>query len=140
MGINVNLMFNGNCRQAIEFYARIFGAAPSHIMTFGETLHSLDYTLPEEVGDLVMHARMNILGTEVMFSDNFPGSSFTIGNNVTISVVTGDEGRIQKTFNALKEGGNVQMELQQTFWSKYYGCLRDKFGVEWKFNYEKTHS
>lgn len=28
----------------------------------------------------------------------------------------------------------VGMELQETFWSKYYGSVTDKFGVIWQLN------
>ncbi|MFK7691967.1 VOC family protein, partial [Paenibacillus sp. HJGM_3] len=37
-------------------------------------------------------------------------------------------------FNRLSVGGQVRMELQETFWSKCYGSLTDKFGTEWQFN------
>ncbi|WP_332649096.1 VOC family protein [Lysinibacillus sp. 54212] len=140
MGIHMYLVFNGNCKEAIEFYAEAFGADKPQIMTFGEIPQSSEYVLPEEAKDLVMHARMNILGGDVLFSDNFPGAPFTVGNNLALAVVTGDEGRIRKSFDALKEGGTVRMELQETFWSKCYGSLTDKFGVEWQFNYEATQS
>lgn len=136
MGINIYLVFNGNCKEAIEFYEEAFETDKLQMMTFGETSQNPGYVLPEEAKDLIMHARMNILGTDVMFSDIFPGSPFTVGNNVTLAVVTDNEGRIRKSFDALKEGGAVQMELQQTFWSSCYGILTDKFGVNWQFSHE----
>jgi len=37
-------------------------------------------------------------------------------------------------FNALKEGGEVFMELQETFWSKCFGSLKDKFGINWNIS------
>ena len=56
-----------------------------------------------------------------MFSDTFPGSPFIQGNNISLAFVSKNEEEIRSAFEALKEGGTVAMELQETFWSK---CLR----------------
>jgi PhnB protein len=39
--------------------------------------------------------------------------------------------QLKSAFNVLKEGGEVGMELQDTFWSKCFGSLEDKFGISW---------
>ena len=71
-----------------------------------------------------------------MFSDVFPGSPFIAGNNISLSLVNADMDGNQAAFDKLKEGGTVVMELQETFWSKSYGGLTDKFGIEWQFSYD----
>lgn len=71
-----------------------------------------------------------------MFSDTFPGMPFTVGNNINFAIVIKDLDDLRKYFTRLKEGGTVSMELQETFWSKCYGQLTDKFGVNWLFNYD----
>ncbi|MEK4759057.1 VOC family protein [Viridibacillus sp. FSL E2-0187] len=136
MAINVYLNFNGNCREAAEFYAEVFNTEKPEIMTFGDAPQNPEYTLPEEAKDLVMHTRLNILGSNVMFSDVFPGSPFILGNNVSLAVVSDNEEQLKSAFEALKVGGKVAMELQETFWSKCYGSLKDKFGIEWQISYE----
>ncbi len=45
----------------------------------------------------------------------------TEGNNITLSLISKDENKIKSYFNHLKEDGTVNMELQETFWSKCYG-------------------
>lgn len=135
MAIDVYMNFNGNCREAVEFYAVVFGTEKPEIMTFGETPPNPDYELPEEAKDLVMHTRLNISGSNVMFSDVFPGQPFVAGNNITLAFVGDDLDEIKSVFDKLKEGGTVGMELQETFWTKCYGQLTDKFGVIWQFNY-----
>ncbi|QNK55264.1 VOC family protein [Paenibacillus sp. PAMC21692] len=134
MPINVYLNFNGNTREAIEFYAEVFGQAVPKIMTFGEVPADPNHPLPEVAKNMVMHSRLEILGSIVMFSDVFPGMPFTMGNNFSLSVVTEDREVLQSAFNRLQEGGNVIMELQETFWAPLYGSLTDKFGVQWQFN------
>lgn len=136
MAVNVYLNFNGNCREAVEFYAEVFETEKPQIMTFGDTPPNPEYPLPEEAKNLVMHTRLNINGSNVMFSDTFPGSPFVKGNNISLAIVSNNEDELKSYFHKLKEGGNISMELQETFWSKCYGQLTDKFGVEWLFNYE----
>ena len=75
MGIYAYLSFNGNCRQAYEFYAEIFAAEKGDLSTYGEAPPSEGYETPEETKDLILHGEMTIHGTKVMFSDTFPGRS-----------------------------------------------------------------
>jgi len=135
MAVDVYLNFNGNCREAVEYYAQVFGTEKPQFMTFGESPQSPDYPLPDEAKDLIMHTRLNIQGSRMMFSDTFPGMPFTLGNNISLAIVSEDLEELQSQFDQLKEGGKVAMDLQETFWSKCYGSLTDKFGIEWQFNY-----
>jgi PhnB protein len=136
MSINVYLNFNGNCREAVEYYAKVFETEKPEIMTFGESPQNPDYPLPEEAKDLVIHARLNILGSNVMFSDVFPGMRFVEGNNINLTIVSKDLDIIKSSFNKMKDEGTVTMELQETFWSKCYGQLEDKYGIQWLFSYD----
>ena len=136
MAVDIYLNFNGNCREVVNFYAEVFGTEVPKIMTFGETPPNPEYPLPEEAKELVMHTRLNISGSNVMFSDVFPGMPFIEGNNISLAFVSTDLEEIKSAFSNLKEGGKVVMELQETFWSKYYGQITDKFGIEWQFNYD----
>ncbi|WP_391207940.1 VOC family protein [Psychrobacillus sp. L4] len=136
MAVNVYLNFNGNCRDAAEFYAEVFKTEKPEIMTFGEAPPNPEYALPEEAKDLVMHTRLNISGSNIMFSDVFPGSPFIEGNNVSLAFVSADENEVRSAFEALKVGGKVGADLQETFFSKCYGNLKDRFGIEWQVSLE----
>lgn len=136
MSVDVYINFNGNCREAVEFYAQVFGTETPQIMTFGETPPNPEFPLPEEAKNLVMHTRLNIEGSNVMFSDVFPGMPFVEGNNISLAVVNKNMDEIKSIFNKLKEGGTVVMDLQETFWSKLYGQVTDKFGIIWQLNYD----
>ena len=37
MTVEVYLNFNGNCREAVEFYAKVFGNDNPQIMAFGDS-------------------------------------------------------------------------------------------------------
>jgi PhnB protein len=136
MSVDVYINFNGNCRDAVEFYAEVFGTEKPQIMTFGDTPPNPEFPLPEEAKNLVMHARLNIQGSNVMFSDTFPGMPFVEGNNISLAIGSQNIDEIKSLFNKLKEDGTVGMDLQETFWSKCYGQVKDKFGIEWQLNYD----
>lgn len=136
LAVEVYLTFNGNCREAVEYYAEVFGTEKPQIMAFGDSPPNPEYPLPEQAKNLVMHARLTISGSTVMFSDTFPGTPFTQGNNITLAIVSKDIDEIKSVFNKLKEGGTVGMELQETFWSKCYGQLTDKFGIGWQLSHD----
>ncbi|MGD6833934.1 VOC family protein [Sutcliffiella halmapala] len=136
MSVDVYLVFNGNCREAVEFYAKVFQTENPRIMTFGDSPQNPEYPLPEEAKELVMHTRLNIDGSNVMFSDTFPGQHFVAGNNVTLALISKNMEDLKSWYEQLKDGGTVEMELQETFWSKLYGQVTDKFGIHWQINYD----
>lgn len=132
------IVFNGNCREVVEFYAEVFETEKPKIMTFGEVPPDPEFPIAEDAKDLVIHTSLNIKGSHVMFSDTFPGTDYNPGNNISLTVVSNNLNEILSLYNRLKEGGTVDMELQETFWSKYYASLTDKFGVLWQLNYEES--
>lgn len=136
MAVDVYMNFNGNCRAAVEFYAQVFGTEKPQIMTFADAPPNPEFVLPEEAKNLVMHARLNIYGSNVMFSDTPPGLPLVVGNNIILTISSKSMDEIKSLFHQLKEGGSISMDLQETFWSKCYGAVTDKFGIPWQFNYD----
>ncbi|MDF2722586.1 MAG: glyoxalase [Paenibacillus sp.] len=134
MAVEAYLNFNGNCREAVLFYAEVFGSGEPQIMSFGDAPPNPEFQLPEAAKNLVMHARIAVSGSNIMFSDVFPGMPFTVGNNISLAVVGHNKDELASYFQQLKVGGTVQMELQETFWSKCYGMLTDKFGIQWQLS------
>ncbi|GAB2532475.1 VOC family protein [Gracilibacillus alcaliphilus] len=137
MPLNPYFMFNGNALEAIRFYEQAFQTEPAVVSTYGE-MPGKENKIPEEAKSLVLHAKIEVDGTILMFSDHFPGSSesFQAGNNITIALVSPNVELIQHAFQTLQENGKVELELQETFWSKHYGKVTDKFGVHWQLSSE----
>ncbi|WP_017755270.1 VOC family protein [Calidifontibacillus oryziterrae] len=140
MALNIYISFNGNCLEAVNFYADVFETETPRLMTFGDAPPNPESSLPDEAKNLIMHAEMYITGSRIMFSDTFPGTPFQIGNNVTLAVIHDDIDKIKAFFQKLKEDGTVEMELQETFWSKCYGIVQDKFGITWQLSYESSET
>lgn len=136
MAVDIYINFNGNCREAVEFYAKVFGTEKPQIMFYGDIPPNPEFPVTEETKDLVLHTRLNINGSNVMFSDTAPGMPFVVGNNITLVISSKNMDEIKSIFSKLKEGGTVEMELQETFWSKCYGYLTDKYGVWWQLSHD----
>lgn len=136
MSVNAYINFDGNCSEAVEFYRQVFGTEAPEIMTFGDAPPNPEFPIADEHKHLVMHTGLDILGTTVMFSDLLPGEPLVKGNNISLVIMLNNIDDIKPLFDKLKEGGSVEMELQETFFSKYYGSIRDKFGIIWQIMYD----
>ncbi len=134
MAINPYINFPGNCREAIEFYAKVFNTEPRGTMTFGQGPSDPAHPMPEAAKNLIMHSEIEVGGSTLMFSDTFPGMPLTVGNNISLTLVSKDRDELVRAFNGLKEGGRVNMDLQQTFWTPLYGMVTDKFGLPWQMS------
>ena len=135
MALEVYLYFDGNAREAVTFYSTVFETPLKHIETYADMPDDSTMTLPDKGEHLIMNTSLMIQGTSVMFSDVYPEMGMKplkMGNNVALIVTDKTKEGIIKLFNLLKEGGQVENELEETFWSPLYGRLCDKFGVCWE--------
>ncbi|WML31379.1 VOC family protein [Neobacillus sp. OS1-32] len=128
------LMFDGNAKEALDFYQQVFGGEQSDLKTFAEA----GYQTPPEAKDRLIHGRLKKDDLFFMVSDCFPGSSVVIGSNISLVLDFESEEEIQAIYNALSEKGTVHMELQDTFWGAKYAKVKDPFGVIWDLNYQKA--
>jgi PhnB protein len=138
MTVNIYLTFDGNCREAFEFYGSVFKSDDLQFNTFSE--------MPEEEGvppvsdelkDKIMHVTLPISKeTSLMGSDTGDewSQTFQKGNNFSISVSLDDTKEADRIFSELSKGGEVSMPLDKTFWDAYFGMLTDKFGINWIIN------
>ncbi len=125
--------FDGNAREALEYYKNIFDGEVLNVQTFGEA----DFPTPPEADDRIMHAQFKKGGLFLMMSDTFPGQDVARGNNISLALDMESEEQIQTLYDKLSEEGTVQMELQDTFWGAKYGKVKDAFGISWDLNYPK---
>ena len=132
MNLELFINFDGNCRQAVEFYAKVFKSEVNNLMTYGQAPHDPNYPLNESDRDKVMYAGVLIGGVTVKFMDMPSGSPLVFGNNINPTVSMDDKEEVRRIFDGLKDGGEVYMELQTTFFSELYGMVKDKFGVVWQ--------
>ena len=124
------LFFGGRCEEAIEFYRSSLGAEVEMMMRFNESPDSLpDGMLQPGFEDKIMHATIKIRGHRVMMSDSCDDKPKFDGFRIAFSLP--NEEVAHQVFNALAEGGRVDMPLGKTFWSPCYGMVTDKFHLAW---------
>jgi PhnB protein len=126
--LNPYLSFNGNAREAMEFYHSVFGGELT-VNTFGE------FGTPDPgIADKVMHAMLATdAGYTIMASDLAPGMEFHPGNTITVSL-SGDDSALRGYFEKLAEGGTITMPLEKQMWGDEFGQVTDRFGVPWMVN------
>ena len=122
------LNFAGNCREAMEFYASILNAEIDFMQTHGES--AIADQVPPEHRDAVLHASLKGDAYYLMASDAAPGTECKAGSShVALVVDTVDEA--ERVFAALSEDATITMPLEETFFSKRFGMLTDRFGTPW---------
>ncbi|MED3815502.1 VOC family protein [Priestia megaterium] len=129
LGIYPYLVMNGNGQEAVKFYERALDAKVIGVQTFGEMPGNPEFPTPIEAIDCVMNAHLRVGDTDLMLSDTFPGQPYQIGSQVTVAISIDSVEESKEVFEKLKEGSQVGMPLQETFWSPPYRQVTDKFGV-----------
>jgi len=132
MKLELFINFNGNCREAAEFYAKVFKSEVSNLMTYGQAPSDPNCPIMESDKDKICYAGVVIGDSVVMFCDMLDCSPVVMGSNINPTVSMGDKEEVKRIYDELKDGGEVLMELQQTFFSELYGMVKDKFGVIWQ--------
>ena len=135
MKLEMFITFDGNCREALEFYAKVFKTEIGNFMTYGDAPPDPDYPMSDADRDRVIYAGLPVGGMVLMFSDVPSGSEFICGNNVCPTIGSDDKDEIVRLYNELKEGGEVYMELEPTFFSDLFTMIEDKFGIIWQISY-----
>ena len=136
MTLSTYLAFDGNCREAFEFYRSVFGGEFAFVQTFGDG--PPDEGVPEDEMGKIMHISFPIGSSVLMGSDTSTqfGPPTVVGNNFSISYATESKEQTDELFAKISEGGTVTFPPADMFWGSYFGSCTDKFGVNWMFNCE----
>ncbi len=136
MKLDTYLKFNGNCREAFEFYRQSFGGEFAAIQTFGDAPD--DVVVGAEHRDLLMHVSLPVGTSVLMGSDSIEGFGppTVFGSNFSITVHAQSKEEADDIFAKLAAGGSVEMPMQEMFWGAYFGALTDQFGVAWQIHHD----
>ncbi len=135
MKLNPYLNFDGKAEEAFRLYQSVFGGE-LFVQKMGSAPGTENFT--EEEKNLVMHVSLPIgNGQSLMASDcvTSQGHQLKMGNNNYISLSPDSREEADRIFNALSEGGKVEMPMEDMFWGDYFGSFQDKYGVCWMINY-----
>lgn len=130
---SIYLFFNGNCLEAMTFYAETLGGEITGVM------RNADAPEPESRmpgnDELVMNMAMKLDDSIIMASDSPPEwYSKPQGFRAVLSPASLEE--TERVFAALSDGAEeIQMPLGETFWAERFAMLTDKYGTPWMINF-----
>ena len=136
MKIVTSLSFQGQCREAFEFYAQVLG---------GKIVAAIPYSaappgmpVPDQKHESwLMHCWLEVGDQALMGADMDIAWARNIDkpkNGFDVTLHTQDMTEARRWFDQLSEGGKAVMPFSETFWSPGFGTLMDKFGVPWMIN------
>ncbi|MBN9090191.1 MAG: VOC family protein [Reyranella sp.] len=128
MNVQPYLSFEGRAQEAIDFYRSALGAQVEAIMQFKDAPPDMQANMPNK--DKVMHSAFKVGDTTIMATDGqCSGKSEFSG--ITLTINASSDAEAEKLFNALAQGGKVNMPMAETFFATRFGMVADKFGVGW---------
>ena len=139
--VNVYLTFNGNCEEAFNFYKSVFGGEFPYIGRYKDMPPQEGQKMDNKDAEKIMHVSLAISKETVLMGSDTGGewaSSYSQGNNFSISINTDKKAEADRLFNGLSSGGQVTMPMNKTFWGDYFGMFTDKFGVSWMVSFNEA--
>ena len=124
------LFFKGTCEEAVRRYAAVFGSPEPQIMYARDAPEGETSGIP----DAVMHAALQV-GDGWLYASDYSKAEPMAGSSIALTYP--DVGESRRVFDALAEGGVVEMDLTPTSWSPGFGSLTDRFGTRWMID---THA
>ena len=129
--LNPYLNFNGNARQALEFYQSVFGG-DLNLNTFA------DFGAPGTPdADRIMHGQLETdAGYTIMAADITSDMEYqpVSGASVSLSGEGPDADALRGYWEKLSAGGTTTMPMEKQAWGDEFGMCVDKFGVPWLIN------
>jgi PhnB protein len=127
--LNPYLNFNGNARQALEFYTSVFGGNLT-LSTFAEfgAKDSPD-------ADRIMHGTLETdVGYTIMAADVPSEMEYHPVSGLSVIISGDDADTLHGYWGKLSGSGTITMPLQKQAWGDEFGMCVDKFGVPWMVN------
>lgn len=123
------LNFDGRAREAMDFYADVFGAQVTQRFRYGDS--PMCDEMGPEYRDRIMHSQLEIAGATLMAADGPPPHA---PGSTCVNIVVDAPAEAERVFHALAEGGQVHMAIEETFWAYRFGALQDRYGKGWMVN------
>ena len=92
--------------------------------------------VPPEWRDAILHARIDLGGTELLGAD-VPPERFQPMRSAYLTLVLDSSDEAERIYALLSEGGQIFMPMEETFFAFRFAMLRDRFGTSWMLIHEK---
>lgn len=139
--INPHINFNGNAEEAFTFYKSVFGGEFAKVIRFKD-LSIAGFPVAENEANKIMHIALPIGKTSLMANDVPEIMGRTNENENRSKIVINAESREEadKIFNGLSAGGQIEGPIGDSPWGTYFGCFRDKYGIEWMVDFDPKNN
>lgn len=127
------LSFDGRCREAFEFYAKVLKGEIVAMISHGDT--PAGEHVSKDWQDKIINAHLVAGGQALMGADSPPEMGDAAKKGFSISIEIDDEKDAERVFNAFADGGTIIMPFEPTFWAKKFGMVTDKYGTPWMINH-----
>jgi PhnB protein len=134
MKLRTYLNYGGNCEEAFRFYEKHLGGKILAMMTHDQAPGS--GTAKPEWNKAILHARLVVGDIDIMASD-VPTDRFEPMRSAYLSLSIDSDQEAERIYQALSDGGQIFMPLQETFFATRFAQFRDKFGTLWMVIHEK---
>ena len=128
------LSFNGQCEEAFKYYQERLGAKILFSTTWGDSPMAKEWP---DGSKKIMHATLSFDGSEIAGADMPPGQ-YQKPQGFALALAPKSVADAERLFQALAEGGKVEVPLQETFWAARFGQVVDRFGISWMVNCEQS--
>jgi PhnB protein len=135
--INPHINFNGNAEEAFTFYKAVFGGEFAKIIRFKD-ISSPEFPVAENEAHKIMHIALPI-GKNILMANDVPESMGRTNENENrskISINAESREEADKLYNGLSAGGQIEGPIGDSPWGSYFGCFRDKYGIEWMVDFD----
>ncbi len=133
--INSYLTFDGNCREAMNFYKECLGGELT-LQTIGES--PLSEKMPPPMQACILHATLVRENMVLMATDMVGENGLVKGNSVSMVLNCSSEKEVRTSYEKLAAGGKATHPLELTFWGALFGDLTDRYGNNWLLHFDKT--
>ena len=128
MQITPYLNYDGDCRQAFEFYERCFGGKIEMMLTYGDSPGNEQCAQAEH--GKITHACL-FVGEAMLMASDAPKGQYEKPAGTYVSLSVDKPADADRIFRELSEKGGVTMPMQQTFFAERFGMCIDRWGIPW---------
>lgn len=131
------LSFDGNCREAMQFYAQVFGGTIKAMISFADL--PAGSGMPPSTSPRIMHGCLVLPDGSYLYGGDAPEHlPFSAQTGVAITMAYDTVPEALRVFKALCAGGKETMPFSTTFWARGFGMVTDRYGTCWAINGEST--
>ena len=120
--------FQGQCAEALTFYATVFGGTGLQTMRYADGPGASDAW---KASSRIMHGQVTIGDGTLMASDYPPGVEGDRQTGVSVMQTAADAATARRIFDQLADGGAIIDSFKPTFFSPGFGMVQDRFGTHW---------